>query len=182
MHSVDMERYIHSAPYLFSHELADQIDMPIVFLIDHDYDKQLDIRHSLHHNEFWVLANHTHYYQRCRPSSEISPKTSNLTAADYGQTCCAVSTAFGQQKSHSGCFRNQSDYNLKYEVVKRHYCREYGAIWGRIMQEPADELQKTFTDRVSWMLLSTSCPHHNTRFFQLQSLPSVLAIRRSKSL
>lgn len=41
-----------------AHELAEQIDMPVVFLIDHDFDKQMAIRHSLHHNEFWVLANH----------------------------------------------------------------------------------------------------------------------------
>lgn len=41
-----------------AHDLADQIDMPVVFLIDHDYDKQMALRHSLHHNEFWVLANH----------------------------------------------------------------------------------------------------------------------------
>lgn len=39
-------------------ELVDQIDMPVVFLIDHDLDKQYALRSQGHHNQFWVLANH----------------------------------------------------------------------------------------------------------------------------
>lgn len=39
-------------------ELVAQIDMPIVFLIDHDLDKQYASRSQVHHNQFWVLANH----------------------------------------------------------------------------------------------------------------------------
>lgn len=32
--------------------------MPVVFLIDHDLDKQLAVRHPEHHNQFWVFASH----------------------------------------------------------------------------------------------------------------------------
>ena len=39
-------------------ELASQIDMPIVFLVDHKLDKQYASRNQVHHNQFWVLANH----------------------------------------------------------------------------------------------------------------------------
>ena len=39
-------------------ELIDQIEMPVVFLIDHDFDKQYAARSHVHHNQFWVLANH----------------------------------------------------------------------------------------------------------------------------
>lgn len=39
-------------------ELTDRIEMPVVFLIDHDLDKQYAIRSMAHHNQFWVLANH----------------------------------------------------------------------------------------------------------------------------
>ena len=41
-----------------ANELAEQIDMPIVFLVDHDLDKQYATRSQAHHNQFWVLANH----------------------------------------------------------------------------------------------------------------------------
>lgn len=43
---------------LIARELVDQIDMPVVFLIDHDLDKQYALRSQGHHNQFWVLANH----------------------------------------------------------------------------------------------------------------------------
>lgn len=39
-------------------ELVDQIEMPVVFLIDHDLDKQYATRSQMHHNQFWVLACH----------------------------------------------------------------------------------------------------------------------------
>lgn len=39
-------------------ELAEQIEMPVVFLIDHDLDKQYALRSQMHHNQFWVLACH----------------------------------------------------------------------------------------------------------------------------
>ena len=38
-------------------ELIEQIDMPVVFLVDHDLDKQYAIRSEHSHNEFWVFAN-----------------------------------------------------------------------------------------------------------------------------
>jgi len=60
--------------------------------------------------EYAELQLTTLYYNRPHPAPQILPKTSNLTAVSYGQTRWAVSAAFGQQKSHSGCFRNQSDY------------------------------------------------------------------------
>ena len=43
---------------LIAKELVDQIDMPVVFLIDHDLDKQYALRSHGYHNQFWVLANH----------------------------------------------------------------------------------------------------------------------------
>jgi len=52
---------------LLANELAEQIDMPIVFLIDHDLDKQYAMRNQVYHNQFWVLANHrdeTSEYER----------------------------------------------------------------------------------------------------------------------
>ena len=39
-------------------KLVEQIDMPVVFLIDHDLDKNYATRSYVHHNQFWVLANH----------------------------------------------------------------------------------------------------------------------------
>ena len=39
-------------------KLINQIEMPVVFLIDHDLDKQYALRSQMHHNQFWVLANH----------------------------------------------------------------------------------------------------------------------------
>ena len=39
-------------------ELVDQIEMPVVFLIDHDLDKQYALRSHTYHNQFWVLACH----------------------------------------------------------------------------------------------------------------------------
>lgn len=39
-------------------ELVDQIEMPVVFLIDHDLDKQYALRSQMKHNQFWVLACH----------------------------------------------------------------------------------------------------------------------------
>lgn len=49
---------ISSESKLIAKELVDQIDMPVVFLIDHDLDKQYALRSQGHHNQFWVLANH----------------------------------------------------------------------------------------------------------------------------
>lgn len=43
---------------LLAKDLVNQIDMPVVFLIDHDMDKQYAIRHKEFHNQYWVLANH----------------------------------------------------------------------------------------------------------------------------
>lgn len=43
---------------LIAKKLVDQIDMPVVFLIDHDLDKQYALRSQVNHNQFWVLANH----------------------------------------------------------------------------------------------------------------------------
>ena len=39
-------------------ELVNQIEMPVVFLIDHDLDKQYALRSQANHNQFWVLACH----------------------------------------------------------------------------------------------------------------------------
>ena len=39
-------------------ELVNQIEMPVVFLIDHDFDKQYALRRQTNHNQFWVLACH----------------------------------------------------------------------------------------------------------------------------
>ena len=39
-------------------ELVNQIEMPVVFLIDHDFDKQYALRSQTNHNQFWVLACH----------------------------------------------------------------------------------------------------------------------------
>lgn len=39
-------------------ELINQIEMPVVFLIDHDLDKHYALRSQKNHNQFWVLARH----------------------------------------------------------------------------------------------------------------------------
>lgn len=39
-------------------ELVNQIEMPVIFLIDHDLDKQYALRSQTNHNQFWVLACH----------------------------------------------------------------------------------------------------------------------------
>ena len=41
-----------------ANELVNQIEMPVVFLIDHDLDKQYALRNQTNHNQFWVLACH----------------------------------------------------------------------------------------------------------------------------
>ena len=41
-----------------ANELVNQIEMPVVFLIDHDLDKQYALRSQTNHNQFWVLACH----------------------------------------------------------------------------------------------------------------------------
>lgn len=41
-----------------AYEMLDQIDTPVVFLIDTGLDKNYAGRHAFQHNQFWVTANH----------------------------------------------------------------------------------------------------------------------------